>query len=206
MDTELQGKDAAPDEAGLFDFASPEGDAGASTARIAGQDEVLALVAAGDIPGGGRFDLKTEAWVLQLAYSNEKLLSLSNSRTQILAHQVESTHRVISALEPRFLLADEVGLGKTIEAGLVLKEMIFRHEHRRILIVCPASLVMQWQNELRSKFNEEFTVVDRQALARIRRTAGVIIPGAAPTGSSAPWTSSRASRTWSSWPRRAGTP
>lgn len=172
MDTELQGKDAALDEAGLFDAISPNGDSAERGYRIEGRDEILALVAAGEIPGGDRFELKTEAWVLQLAYSNDKLLSLSNSRTQILAHQVESTHRVISALVPRFLLADEVGLGKTIEAGLVLKEMIFRHEHRRILIVCPASLVMQWQNELRSKFNEEFAVIDRHALARIKRTAG----------------------------------
>ncbi|MBP7584618.1 MAG: DEAD/DEAH box helicase, partial [Spirochaetes bacterium] len=172
MDTELKGKEATSDEAGLFDVPLPDAGPVERHGRIEYQDEIREMLAAGDIGDGERFALKTEAWVLQLAYSNDKLLSLSNSRTQILAHQVESTHRVVSALEPRFLLADEVGLGKTIEAGLVLKEMIFRHGHRRILVVCPASLVLQWQNELRSKFNEEFAVVDRHALARMRRAAG----------------------------------
>ncbi len=172
MDTELKGKEATSDEAGLFDIPLPDAGPVERHGRIEYQDEIREMLAAGNIGDGERFALKTEAWVLQLAYSNDKLLSLSNSRTQILAHQVESTHRVVSALEPRFLLADEVGLGKTIEAGLVLKEMIFRHGHRRILVVCPASLVLQWQNELKSKFNEEFAVVDRHALARMRRAAG----------------------------------
>jgi len=172
MDTEPQGMDAAQDDPGLFDVKPSGRDDGNGAPVIAGEGEILDMVIRGDIPDDDRFALKAEAWVLQLAYSNDKLLSLSNSRTQVLAHQVESTYRVISALEPRFLLADEVGLGKTIEAGLALKEMIFRHNHRRILIVCPASLVLQWQNELRSKFNEDFAVMDRQALARRRKTAG----------------------------------
>ena len=117
---------------------------------------------------GKRFELRTEACVLQLAYTNNKLLSLSNSRTQILAHQVESTHRIINSINQRFLVADEVGLGKTIEAGLVIKELIFRHGYGRILVACPASLIMQWQNELRSKFNEDFAIIDRQKLKRYR--------------------------------------
>lgn len=136
---------------------------------IAGEEEIRLLLANGNIPEDDRFNLKIEAWLLQLAYSNDKLLSLSNSRTQLLAHQLESTHRIINALEPRFLLADEVGLGKTIEAGLVVKELIFRHGYAKILIVCPASLVLQWQNEMKNKFNEEFMVVDRQYLTRLKK-------------------------------------
>ncbi len=108
-----------------------------------------------------RFLLKNEALLLQLAYSYNKILSLSNSRTRILAHQVESTHRIVNSLNHRILLADEVGLGKTVEAGLVIKELIYRHNYKRILIVCPASLLYQWQNEMRSKFNEEFMIMDR---------------------------------------------
>ena len=92
------------------------------------------------IPYDGRLDLRIEASALKLAYTYNKLLSLSNSRTRILAHQVESTHRIISSLNQRFLLADEVGLGKTIEAGLVIKELIVRFAYTRILIICPASL------------------------------------------------------------------
>ncbi len=169
MDTDVLCEDALPEEAGLFDYAANESDA---EIVIAGEDAVRPLVASGEINGDGRFELKTEAWILRLAYSNDKLLSLSNSRTQILAHQIESTYRVMSALNPRFLLADEVGLGKTIEAGLALKEMVFRHGCRRVLIICPASLVMQWQNELASKFNEHFTIMDRQSLAKARRSSG----------------------------------
>jgi superfamily II DNA or RNA helicase len=123
--------------------------------------EAMELVERREFPLDGRFDLKTEAWLLKLAYTNNKVLSLSNSRTQILAHQVESTHRIINSLNQRFLLADEVGLGKTIEAGLVIKELVFRYGYERILIVCPASLLMQWQNEMESKFSEQFVLMDR---------------------------------------------
>jgi ERCC4-related helicase len=121
---------------------------------------------------GAKFLLKSEAYRLKLAYAYNKILSLSNSRTRILAHQVESTHRIVSSLRQRYLIADEVGLGKTIEAGLVIKEMIYRHDYKRILIVCPASLMFQWQNEMESKFNEKFIIMDRKVLARAARDAG----------------------------------
>lgn len=54
------------------------------------------------------------------------------------------------------LIADDVGLGKTIEVGLVCQEMIFRHIARRILIICPSSLQIQWQEQMRDKFGLEF--------------------------------------------------
>ena len=62
------------------------------------------------------------------------------------------------------ILADEVGLGKTIEAGLILKELHARQMVDRVLIVCPASLQYQWQGELRSKFNEDFEILDGSAV------------------------------------------
>jgi superfamily II DNA or RNA helicase len=136
---------------------------------IKNEDIIKKLIKEKSIPYDGRIDLRIEAGVLKLAYTYNKLLSLSNSRTRILAHQVESTHRIINSLNQRFLLADEVGLGKTIEAGLVIKELIFRFDYRRILIICPASLVLQWQNELESKFNESFEIMDRQALKKYRK-------------------------------------
>ncbi len=169
MDNEIDVHRDGAEEEGLYSSnllfeRVPDEEAG-----IAGEESIRKRISSGDIPGDDRFNLKIEAWLLQLAYSNDKLLSLSNSRTQLLAHQLESTHRIISALVPRFLLADEVGLGKTIEAGLVIKELIFRHGYERILIVCPASLVLQWQHEMRNKFNEDFTVVDRHYLARYKK-------------------------------------
>lgn len=126
------------------------------------------------IPYNKNFILKSEAFVLKLAHSYNKILSLSNSRTRILAHQVESTHRIVNSFKQRFLIADEVGLGKTIEAGLVIKEMIYRYNYKRILIVCPASLMFQWQNEMESKFNEKFIIMDRKILTKSAKGHGKI--------------------------------
>ncbi len=121
---------------------------------------------------GRRFLLRAEAHVLKLAHAYNKIQSLSNSRTRILAHQVESTHIIVNAFKQRFLIADEVGLGKTIEAGLVIKEMIYRYNYERIVIVCPASLLYQWQNEMESKFNERFIVMDRKVMTAAQKEVG----------------------------------
>ncbi|MCB1323702.1 MAG: DEAD/DEAH box helicase family protein [Spirochaetales bacterium] len=119
-----------------------------------------------------------EARRIQLTHLYDKLSSLSNSRTRLLPHQLEATHRVVSALRPRFLLADEVGLGKTIEAGLIMKELILRREYRRVLVVVPAPLAIQWQQEMQSKFNERFQILNRsnffQSAARWGRSMRVI--------------------------------
>lgn len=83
---------------------------------------------------------------------------------------------VLKALEmPRvsLLLADDVGLGKTIEAGLILRELLGRRRIRRVLVVCPASLQLQWRDELRSKFALDFTVLDRAATVDIQREYGM---------------------------------
>ncbi|HDP80197.1 MAG TPA: hypothetical protein ENN21_05075, partial [Spirochaetes bacterium] len=76
-----------------------------------GKEELLSRFRDEPIPWHGRCSLKSEACALQLAHAHNKILSLSNSRTRILAHQVESTHRIVNALHHRFILADEVGLG-----------------------------------------------------------------------------------------------
>jgi SNF2 family DNA or RNA helicase len=106
--------------------------------------------------------LSLSALELKLAHTFDKLSSLSNSRTRLLPHQLESTYIVVNSLKPRFILADEVGLGKTIEAALIMKELIFRNNFKRILIVCPSPLQIQWQQELKNKFNETFEIVRRR--------------------------------------------
>jgi len=83
---------------------------------------------------------------------------------------------VLKALQmPRvsLLLADDVGLGKTIEAGLVLRELLARRRIRRVLVVCPASLQAQWRDELSQKFALDFTVVDRHAVTDVQREYGM---------------------------------
>lgn len=71
------------------------------------------------------------------------------------------------------LVADDVGLGKTIETGMVLLELILRHRARRILVVVPASLQIKWQSEMRDKFGLEFRIVDSRLMHDLRRTRGL---------------------------------
>ncbi len=114
-----------------------------------------------------RFLLKALSSYLHFAHHFDKIQSLSNSRTQILGHQIESTYKIVTSINPRFLIADEVGLGKTVEAGLVIKEFMIRHGYARVMIVVPASLQYQWQQEMAEKFNERFTIVDSKTLAKL---------------------------------------
>jgi SNF2 family DNA or RNA helicase len=64
-------------------------------------------------------------------------------------------------------------LGKTIEAGLVIQEMLLRHRARRVLVVCPASLTIKWRDEMREKFGLDFVILDTDALKELRRTHGL---------------------------------
>jgi len=84
---------------------------------------------------------------------------LSNSRTALLPHQILLTHDVVAASRRRFLIADEVGLGKTIETGMTIRELVARGEAARILIVCPAGLIRNWQQELLDCFRLRFEVL-----------------------------------------------
>ena len=82
-------------------------------------------------------------------------------KIQMLQHQKAATLKVLNEFTHRALLADEVGLGKTIEAGMILKEYIVRKLASKILILTPATLTLQWQEELRSKFDEDFFVANK---------------------------------------------
>ena len=90
-----------------------------------------------------------------------------------LPHQLDALQRVISGDRIRYLLADEVGLGKTIEAGLILRELKIRGLARRILVVAPAGLVTQWVSEMKSHFNEDFRLIIPSNLAALRQVAGL---------------------------------
>lgn len=118
------------------------------------------LLEAGVIGAGLPYALRLQGLFLKHAYKYDTLSGLSNARIEPALHQVFIAHRVTQKLQPRMILADEVGLGKTIEAGLILKELRARELVTRVLICCPASLQAQWQQELRSKFNEDFEIID----------------------------------------------
>lgn len=88
-------------------------------------------------------------------------------------YQLDPVVRALSMPRVNLLVADDVGLGKTIEAGLVAQELILRHRARTILIVCPASIQVQWKEEMRDKFGLEFRIVDTDLLADLRRRRGI---------------------------------
>lgn len=108
----------------------------------------------------------------RLAHLHDDLVSLGHSRVDIKPHQVGVVHRVITSYPHRFLLCDEVGLGKTIEAGMILKELRTRKIVKRCLIIVPPSLRRQWQFELKTKFNEVFAVLDTSTVKYLKKAEG----------------------------------
>ena len=93
------------------------------------------------------------AQMLEQASRGEELLSPIQSNLVPLPHQIAALRKVLSTPVTRFLLADEVGLGKTIEAGMVMKELKLRGAAKRILIVVPKGLATQWDSEMKNHFN-----------------------------------------------------
>jgi superfamily II DNA or RNA helicase len=131
--------------------------------------DALAALIDGTLAESGQFLLRLQSLLLLHAYQFDPRSGLSNARVEPQLHQIYIAHRVANKLRPRMILADEVGLGKTIEAGLIIKELIARRLLDRILIVCPASIQLQWQQELKRKFNEDFRLLDGQAVKYLGR-------------------------------------
>ena len=88
-------------------------------------------------------------------------------------YQLEPVARALRMPRVNLLIADDVGLGKTIEAGLVMQEMLLRHRARRILVVCPAPLTLKWREEMAEKFGLDFTVLSAATLRDLRRSHGL---------------------------------
>jgi len=114
----------------------------------------------------------TAAAKLQDALEDNLLLAPIQSSVIPLPHQLYALNRAVGQDRIRYLLADEVGLGKTIEAGLVLRELKLRGRAKRILVVAPKGLVRQWQAEMRQHFGEPFHFVEPSSLAALRQWRG----------------------------------
>jgi SNF2 family DNA or RNA helicase len=135
--------------------------------RVLGRNETVVEHAQ-----GGK-DRALKAWLCWKAHEiplSDSASSLTSAKIDLLPHQVVLTHRVASAAPRRFLVADEVGLGKTIETALVLRELASRGELKRALMVVPAGLVNNWHRELNEVFNLNFEVFGREGDVSDRRT------------------------------------
>ena len=101
------------------------------------------------------------------------LLAPFRSGIDLETYQLDPVTRAIQMPRVNLLIADDVGLGKTIEAGLVCQELIIRHRARTVLIICPAALQVQWRDQMREKFGLEFRIVDSALMHQLRRTRGI---------------------------------
>lgn len=129
------------------------------------------------------FHLRVETVRLDLERRADALGALFASRVYVKPHQVSVAHHVLSAPQPRFVLADEVGLGKTIEAGLVLSALLHAGLVKRCLVVAPSHLTVQWLAELFHKFNLLFTLMDPDRAKEDREAADA----EAPDDDGSPW-------------------
>jgi SNF2 family DNA or RNA helicase len=118
------------------------------------------------------FDLHTQATKLKLAHEQGQLLSISNSLVRLEPYQLACVNWVMQKLRQRALIGDDVGLGKTIEAGLILKELSARNRADRVLFVVPAHLQKKWIRDMDRFFDIDLTVADRAWVEGERRRLG----------------------------------
>ncbi len=133
------------------------------------------------IPHAGRFDdparldafLDAVRWGAITSADSQALQAPFRSGITIEDYQLDPVVRALSMPRVNLLIADDVGLGKTIEAGLVVQEMVLRHRVRTVMVVCPASLCLKWRAEMAEKFGLEFRIVDAELVRQLRRERGL---------------------------------
>ncbi len=118
---------------------------------------------------GALLRLVSEAQRIRLAYLFDPLLAVHTSLVEPLPHQITAVYSEMLTRQPlRFLLADDPGAGKTIMAGLFIRELLIRGDLQRCLIVCPGSLAVQWQDELLQKFHLPFEILTNDRIEAAR--------------------------------------
>jgi len=119
------------------------------------------------------------AFLAAVQWSNSSVLQTDTIQAPFRAaisieeYQLEPVVRALTMPRANLLIADDVGLGKTIEAGLVIQEMLARRRIRRVMIICPASLQQQWKDEMEDKFRLGFHIIDRDTMQQLRREYGM---------------------------------
>lgn len=133
---------------------------------------------------GGRLDepdrldafLDAIRWGAVASADTRALQAPFRSGIQIADYQLEPVVRALEMPRVNLLIADEVGIGKTIEAGLVVQELLLRHRARTVLVVCPADLQQKWHDEMLDRFGLEFFIADSSSMRELRRTVGPTAP------------------------------
>ncbi len=121
-----------------------------------------------DAPGED-FKLAAEAYRINLAYLFDPMMAVHTSNVEPLPHQITAVYESMLPRQPlRYVLADDPGAGKTIMAGLFIRELLMRADAKRVLIVAPGSLVEQWQDEMFEKFGLTFTLFSREQVEQSR--------------------------------------
>ena len=121
---------------------------------------------------GTDFKLAAEAWRIHLAHLFDPMMAVHTSNVEPLPHQLTAVYESMLPRQPlRYVLADDPGAGKTIMAGLLIRELLMRADAQRVLIVAPGSLVEQWQDEMAEKFGLEFTLFSREMVEQSRGNA-----------------------------------
>ncbi len=114
---------------------------------------------------GALFKLVSEAWRIRLAYLFDPVLAVHSSSLEPLPHQITAVYGEMLPRQPlRYLLADDPGAGKTIMAGLLIRELMARGDVERVMIVCPANLAEQWQDEMSLRFHLGFEILTNDKL------------------------------------------
>ena len=118
---------------------------------------------------GEDFKLAVEAWRIDLAHLFDPMMAVHTSNVEPLPHQITAVYESMLPRQPlRYMLADDPGAGKTIMAGLFIRELLMRADAKRVLIVAPGSLVEQWQDEMFEKFGLSFTLFSREQVENSR--------------------------------------
>lgn len=118
---------------------------------------------------GEDFKLAAEAWRINLAHLFDPMMAVHTSNVEPLPHQITAVYESMLPRQPlRYVLADDPGAGKTIMAGLFIRELLMRADAKRVLIVSPGSLVDQWQDEMFEKFGLSFSIFSRDLQQQTR--------------------------------------
>jgi ATP-dependent helicase HepA len=116
------------------------------------------------------FQIRYQALLETCRLAKTTIHGLSGCRTNLIPHQLYIAHEVANRYAPRVLLADEVGLGKTIEAGLILHHQLLTEHAKRVLIVVPESLLHQWLVEMLRRFNLHFSIFDQERYVALEQS------------------------------------